>query len=121
MDKETVVTFPSDGETKTVHEEREEISWMSGEYLSAACAMVAWQFIDEPADSALTPKNLVELAERATYLMRQHCPLAYAYFFQNNVGDNPLPTGTLQIVLDAIRKERPIFLGGAASGTNYID
>lgn len=98
---------------------REELSYISGEYLSAASSMVAWQFIDTPPEEA--PDNLINFATRCADLMRFHCPIAYSYFFQNNTQDWPLPVGTLDVVLKNIRKERPLFLGGPNGDNNFFD
>jgi len=96
----------------------EETSYISGEYLSAAVQMVAWQFIDEPEHEA--PADLNIFADKAGRLMRQHCPIAYSYFFQNMGGELALPLGTLDIILTEVRKQRPMFLGGDASDNIFI-
>lgn len=91
---------------------REDLWWISGEYLSAAVNMCAWQFIDDEdaEDVYKTPK---EFAERLEYVMRQHCPIAYSYFFQQgNSGEYALPYGTIKIVVDIIRTKKPAFLRG---------
>lgn len=108
---------------ETIEEEtqfaREEMSYISGEYLSAAASMVAWQFIDRPESD--WPADANYFAEVACELMRQHCPIAYMYFYQNSSGDFPLPTGTLDIILQNVRAEKPTFLGGNANGDIVIN
>ena len=96
----------------------EETSYISGEYLSAAVQMVAWQFIDAPEHEA--PADLNIFADKAGRMMRQHCPIAYSYFFQNMGGELALPLGTLDIILTEIRKQRPMYLGGDASDNIFI-
>ena len=94
------------------YEVREEMVYISGEYLSAACQMVAWQFLDNPKE----PVNKEEFRERAEQLMRQHCPVAYAFFFDNYQSGYVLPPGTLDIILSHIRQHNPKFLGGKPNG-----
>lgn len=93
-------------------EVREEMVYISGEYLSAACQMVAWQFLDNPKE----PTNKEEFRERAEYLMRQHCPIAYAFFFDNSQFEHALSPGTLDIILSYIWQHNPKFLGGKSNG-----
>ena len=91
---------------------REDLWWISGEYLSASVNMCAWQFIDdEDAEEKYTTPKV--FAERLEYVMRQHCPIAYSYFFQQpHNGEFVLPFGTLKIVADIIRTKKPGFLRG---------
>jgi hypothetical protein len=89
---------------------RVDTNWITGEYLSAACRMVARQYID--GNIMYVKGEESKFAENAAYLLRQHAPIAYAYFFQNYTGDNPIPQGTMDIIVGYIRQENPEFLGG---------
>lgn len=93
-------------------EVREDIHYITGEYLSAAANMVAWQFIEDDAEY----ETKEDFKLRLTHVFRQHCPVAYSYFFQFSPGEDVLPDGTAQIVLDIIRTKKPTFLGGKISG-----
>lgn len=89
---------------------------ISAPYLSAVCLMLAEQIINREA--VLRPTTKEGLAEELSILMRHHAPIAYAYYFQSYGGDNPLPTGTVNIVLDYIWAN-PLtadYLGGKNSG-----
>lgn len=97
-----------------VDEVRDETHWITGEYLSAACNMVARQYLD--GDHHYAPNDRAAFAEDAAYKLKQHAPLAYAFFFQNYHGEATIPPGTVDIILDYIRKENPTFLGGLAHG-----
>lgn len=103
-------------EQQELDEVIEETNWISGDYLSAACKMVSIQFIHDHAIN--WPKTKEELRERCTRMMRQHCPIAYAYFFNNNGNIEDLPMGTIDIILDYIwaTPEGKSFLGGKNSG-----
>lgn len=94
----------------------EETQYISGEYLSAACKMVALQFAH--AHAITWPQTREEFHERATRMLRQHVPIAYAFFFQNNHTENVIPTGTMDIILDYIwaTPEGKYFLGGKNGG-----
>lgn len=93
----------------------DEVTYISGEYLSAAMAMAAWQFLDRPKEDL--PTNFNDFAEQCVRIVRQHTPIVYAYFFNNHVGDWALPTGTIAIICDNIRKNgMPEFLGGGLHG-----
>lgn len=92
----------------------DHVTYISGEYLSAACNMIAWQFMD--SERVWKKEELQEFTDLAAELLRQHCPLAYSYFFQNVVGDNVLPTGTIDIIITHIRQHQPLFMGGRNSG-----
>lgn len=105
-------------EAAGVDEVRDETHWITGEYLSAACNMVARQYID--GDKHYPADALQAFTEDAAYKLKQHTPLAYAYFFQNYNGDNVIPPGTVDIILDYIRKEVPTFLGGMAHGGIFV-
>jgi hypothetical protein len=95
-------------------EVREDIAYFSGEYFSAVCHIIALQFSDAPETS--WPAEKEEFAERCTYLMRQHCPQAYAFYLQQFGAENILPSGTLDIILQNVRLQKPTFLGGRADG-----
>lgn len=99
-------------------EVREEIAYISGEYLSAACNMIAWQFIDSKEE----PATFEEFRARCDHLMRQHCPQAYAYFFQHLVHPESyiLPYGTVDIIRTYIRQQWPTFMGGRPDGSIII-
>lgn len=105
---------------KDTTETRQDTWWITEEYLSLACHLVASQFIEE--DDKPEYPSFTAFAERAAYLMRNHCPIAYSYFFQAG-GTEVLPSGTLSIILDIIIKKRPLFtvrgvnFGGINSGT----
>lgn len=114
MDKVKAVV---DGPTP-VDSVREDVSWISGEYLSFACCMVARQYLDGEVEYEAGDEE--KFAEDAAYKMRQHTPIAYSYFFQNYGGDRPLPPGTLDIILDYVRNEKPTFLGGKAPSGIFI-
>jgi hypothetical protein len=100
------------GEEQEQPETHVEMVYISGEYLSAACQMIAWQFLDSPEE----PASKEEFRERAERLMRQHCPLAYAFFFENSHTEYVLPPGTLDIILSYIWQHNPKFLGGKPNG-----
>lgn len=104
-------------EESIVHEVRDDMWWISNAYLGAAMHMVARQFIDEPEVNYLDKDVLVE---RITYVMRQHCPIVYSYFFSIE-GLTILPFGTVKIIIDLVRAERPLFfLGDGKNGTSKI-
>lgn len=92
-------------------EERRDTWWISAEYLSAAIAMVATQFIDD-MDTHYGKDDEVKFLDRAEYVLRQHCPIAYAYFMQSIPSERVLPESTAQILLQRIWEQRPDFLGG---------
>jgi hypothetical protein len=94
----------------------EETAYISGEYLSCACGMVAWQYIDS-TDPDPTPEEFMEQCARH---LRQHAPVAYSYFFQNHHGDAPLPSGTVDVIRDHVRMHKPSFMGGDARGRIFI-
>lgn len=97
----------------------DEVTYISGEYLSAATGMIAWQFIDRPVEDM--PDTYEEFAEQCVRLTRQHTPIVYAYFHANHVGDFILPTGTMDVVLQNIRANgHPNFLGGDSRGEIHI-
>lgn len=98
--------------SKEETEVREEISWISGEYLSYAAGMVAIQIIDNKMEF----EDVLDFELKVDYLMRQHAPIAYSYLFQNSQGTKVLPQGTYDIVLKYIRRAFPMFLGGEHSG-----
>lgn len=92
---------------------KEEVSWISGEYLTHACYLVALQITDgNKEDQAWEESDMPEFKERMTYLMRQHAPIAYAYFFDKATGDEIIPHGTIEIIIKLIRKQIPEFMGG---------
>lgn len=95
-------------------ETRELITYVSGEYLSAASQMIAWQFIDGPDNYGGTDRKAERrrFTEEAAHLMRHNAPQAYQYFFENNHTDHALPPGTIDIILSYVWKERPLFMGG---------
>lgn len=98
-------------------ETKDEVSFLSGEYLTFACHLVALQIIDGSIEDMTWSKSeMEEFKERMTYLMRQHAPIAYAYFFQESTGDDILPQGTIDVILEIIRREIPTFMGGKNSG-----
>lgn len=92
-------------------EVKEDIWWISGEYLSAAAHMCAMQFVDDEENEW---NGREEFVERLTYIYRQHCPIAYSFFFQqmSQAGQDVLPYGAVEVVLANIRQKKPEFLGG---------
>jgi hypothetical protein len=92
---------------------REDIWWITDKYINLAVAMVAEQFINEETPNY---KHAGELVERINYVFRQHCPIAYSYFF-DRTGEDILPSGAVAIVIDVIKRERPLFaVGGITLG-----
>lgn len=96
-------------------DEERNVTWhISPEYLTHAAYIVATQFLAEKADmwTERTQFNI-----DADFLMKEHCPVAYAYYFQFAQNDTTvLPTGTTDIILEIIRRTNPTFLGGKHSG-----
>lgn len=88
---------------------REDMWMISDSYLSAAFHMVAEQFI---ADDVTTYVSRNEFIERAEYVLRQHCPIVYSYYF-DWAGLKVLPSGSVDVLLEIIRKQRPLFLQGS--------
>lgn len=113
-------TYAPQEETEVQENVIEEIAYISGEYLSAACSMIAWQFIDAEISEDPHPKDRAEFADRVERMLRQHTPLAYSYFFQNHYGEHVIPTGTQDIILREIRRKVPTFLGGEPPGVEII-
>jgi len=89
-------------------EERNDVLYINNEYLTMALYMVAQQFICDPMVGFT---RLEDYRERCTYLLRQHCPMAYAYFFEQARLD-VLPMGSLMIILDTVRQHNPFFMRG---------
>jgi hypothetical protein len=102
-------------------EVRERMSWISPEYLGGAVTMTAWQFIDEFESTGEEPKDLIAFSAKAADTLRYHCPIAYSYMFENNQQDWPLPVGSLDLILKAIRREVPTFMGGVHGDHNFFD
>lgn len=100
----------SEDNTKTVHETREDIWWITDEYLTLGARMIARQFIDDEKNNYT---DMEAFKKRVVYVMRQHCPVMYSYFF-TEAGLETLPQGAYDIILQIIRAERPLFLGGGA-------
>lgn len=95
---------------------REDVSWISGEYLTHACHLLALQITDgNEEDKAWTADDMPEFKERMTYLMRQHAPIAYAYFFDVSKGEDIIPQGTIDVIIEIIRRQIPEFIGGRKS------
>jgi hypothetical protein len=86
-----------------IEEVKEDIWWISGEYLAAAYKMVAWQFIDDEEVEYATRE---EFAERVEYVFRQHCPIAYSHFYVDLPYDAQMSGGVLEILLSIIQSER---------------
>jgi hypothetical protein len=101
--------------TSMPHEVRDDLWWISSEYMTAACHMIAWQFIDSEEPN-YTDRDV--FVERLTYVMRQHVPILYSYFFTIE-GVTTIPMGTVNIILNIIRQHRPMFLpsGGVILGS----
>lgn len=93
-----------DGE---IHEVRDDVWWITDEYLTAGCHMVARQFIEDGKGYT----TMHAFIKAVTYAMRQHCPLMYSYFF-SKAELTTLPMGTIHIILDLVKKERPLFMMG---------
>lgn len=89
-------------------ETRQDLWWITDDYLAAALHMVARQFIE---DEETSYTFLETYEERVAYVLRQHCPIVYSYFFQNSPSKT-IPHGTIKIVTDLVKKERPLFLEG---------
>lgn len=96
-------------------EERRDTWWISAEYLSAAITMVAFQFIDD-TETHYGKDDKEKFLDRAEYVLRQHCPVAYSYFMQSVPSERALPEGVAQILLQRIWEQRPDFLGGPDGG-----
>lgn len=109
-------------ELKNEREQEEAIEFVddvvhvSSDYLSAGCKMVALQIAHAPAEDR--PKTREEFHTRCTELMRQHVPLMYAFFFEQSKGQNIVPTGTVDIILEYVWAEPNCakYLGGKNSG-----
>lgn len=94
-------------------DQKVETWYISGEYLSAAAGMVAWQLIDnEEAQFA----SMEEVLDRIEYIMRVHCPLARKYFLDHYPDERRLPPGANEIILDFVWQHRPMFMGGRPDG-----
>jgi len=87
---------------------RDDLWWITDEYLTYGCFMVAQQFIHEEGVEYISIDAFVE---RATYILRQHCPIVYSFIFTHS-GAERLPTGTVNIILNMIRQKRPLFMHG---------
>lgn len=105
MAKDNVVQLP-DGV-------RKDLWWITDAVLNASFMIVAQQFIH---DDEYQPESREAFAERATYILRQLCPITYSYFFQQAKVET-LPYGAVEVLLEMIRAQRPLFLGGAENGT----
>ncbi|MNU55822.1 hypothetical protein D3C71_449070 [compost metagenome] len=92
---------------------RDDLWWVTEKYMSLACAIVAEQFIQEQNPEYA---NAGVLVERINYVMRTHCPIIYGYFF-DRTGNDVLPAGTIAIIIELIKAERPLFaVGGITLG-----
>lgn len=92
---------------------RDDLWWITEKYMSLACTIVAEQFIQEENP---TYANAGVLTERINYVMRTHCPIIYGYFF-DRTGNDVLPAGTVAIIIEMIKAERPLFsVGGITLG-----
>ena len=96
------------------------IAYITGEYLSAACNMVAQQFIEDEEEYGKGEEERIRFVNKCADQLRQHTPLAYSYFFQYGITDEALPRGTSDIILGYIREKKPTFLGGDAHGRIFI-
>lgn len=105
-----------DAEEQPAPEIIDETQWITGEYLSAACKMISEQFTRLHFKE--WPANKEEFHDRVTRMFRQHCPIAYSYYFTNSQGQNIIPTGTVDIVLEYVHAspEGKDFMGGKHSG-----
>lgn len=91
--------------------------YISGNYLSSAAAMIAWQIIDRPKE--IIPDTELEFNMLVTLLMRQHAPFAYSYFYQDApAGEDIIPDDVMASILAFIRTQPGFetFLGKTASG-----
>lgn len=88
---------------------RQDNWWITNEYLTAGAHMVASQFIEEP--ESITYDNVEKFRERVNYVTRQHCPIMYSFFFTETPAKT-LPEGFLDIIMQLVRVERPLFMLG---------
>jgi hypothetical protein len=91
-----------------VVETRADMAYITDVYLTATCHMVASQFIC----SDTTYESREDFKAKATYVLRQHCPIAYSYYFEQ-AGLETLPEGTVGIILNMVKAIKPDFLLGS--------
>ncbi|MMZ45225.1 hypothetical protein D3C76_499720 [compost metagenome] len=89
--------------------ERQDTWVITTPYLNMAAQIVASQFVEarETAyyESVDAFRSLVE------YMMRQHLPIIYSFYFQNpdRTDNYVIPLGTISIIMSHILAERPLF------------
>src|SRR5690606_2743301 len=96
------------GKESAPDEVRKDLWFVTDVYLEASVRMVAEQFINE---ENVVYDDRAHFIARATYVLRQHCPLTYSYYFEH-ARVEVLPAGTVDVLLEIIREQKPDFLPG---------
>lgn len=86
-------------------EHREHVWWVTAPYMTGVCHIIAEQYV---ARVDYHPTSFKEFREDVTFVLRQHCPVAYEYIFSKRQMLH-IPSGSMNIIISLIREQRPLF------------